>query len=106
MGALPAFPQALAQHALLNLLVDQIADAAVELTRRQTAVLLFLGLNDDPQQFRDIAAAIGLQKAVLTRALATLRFHQFVTCRRSEACRRDVLVSIEAPGRDFLRSLR
>lgn len=103
MNALRAFPQNMALVARLSLLVDQIAADELELTRRQTAVLLFLGLNDGPQQFRDVASAIGLQKGSLFRALRALRGLGLIITRRSEGDRRDVLVSITEAGLQFLR---
>lgn len=106
MQALRSFPQNMALVARFNLLVDQIAEKALELNRRQTAVLLFLGLNDDPQQFRDIAAAVGLQKGSLFRALRALRAAELIITRRAGDDRRDVLVSITEGGVAFLRSLR
>jgi DNA-binding MarR family transcriptional regulator len=73
-----------------------------DLTARQLAVLMTVYLGPPPHTVRGLAAALGVGKPAITRALDTLTRHGLVRRRRDEADGRNVLVQRTVRGAAFL----
>ena len=75
-----------------------VRDGEQDLTFRQMAVLLTVYLEPPPHTVRGLAQKLGVTKPVITRALDTMGRLGFVTRRRDEADRRNVLVHRTVAG--------
>lgn len=73
-----------------------------DLTARQLAVLMTVYLGPPPHTVRGLAAALGVGKPAITRALDTLTRHGLVRRRRDEADGRNVLVQRTVRGSAYL----
>jgi DNA-binding MarR family transcriptional regulator len=73
-----------------------------DLTARQLAVLMTVYLGPPPHTVRGLAAALGVGKPAITRALDTLTRHGLVRRRKDEADGRNVLVQRTAKGAAYL----
>lgn len=73
-----------------------------DLTARQLAVLMTVYLGPPPHTVRGLAAALGVGKPAITRALDTLTRHGLVRRRKDETDGRNVLVQRTVRGSAFL----
>lgn len=89
-------------HALTLALVR---DAVPDLSLRQTAILLTIYLEAPPHTVRGLAQKLGVTKPVITRALDTMGRHGFVSRRRDEADRRNVVIQRTVEGALFVERL-
>ena len=76
-----------------------------DLTARQMAILLTVYLEAPPHTVRGLAEQLGVTKPVITRALDTMGTLGFVTRRRDERDRRNVLVQRTVEGSEYLERL-
>lgn len=74
-----------------------------DLTTRQMAVLLRVYMASPPHTVRGLAAALGVSKPAITRAVDRLEALAYVRRRKDEADRRSVLVQRTVAGSVFLR---
>jgi DNA-binding MarR family transcriptional regulator len=74
-----------------------------DLTTRQMAVLLQVYLQAPPHTVRGLAAALGVSKPAVTRAVDRLESLNFVRRRKDETDKRSVLVQRTVAGSVFLR---
>ncbi len=73
-----------------------------DLSHRQLAILLTVYLEPPPHTVRGLAAALGVTKPVVTRALDTMGALKLVSRHRDEEDRRNVLVKRTIEGALFL----
>lgn len=73
-----------------------------DLTARQLAVLMTVYLSPPPHTVRGLAAALGVGKPAITRALDTLARYGLIRRRRDEADGRNVLVQRTTRGATFI----
>jgi DNA-binding MarR family transcriptional regulator len=76
-----------------------------DMTARQLAVLMTVRLGDPPHTVRGLAAALGVGKPAITRALDTLSRYELVTRRRDPKDGRNVLIENTEKGEGFLTGL-
>ena len=76
-----------------------------DLSQRQLALLFEVYLTPPPHTVRGLAAALGVGKPVITRALDTLGAMDLVRRRRDPDDKRIVLVQRTVKGSVFLRDL-
>jgi len=69
-----------------------------DLSSRQIAILLTIYLEAPPHTVRDLARKLGVTKPVITRALDSLGKLDFVSRRRDEADRRNVVIQRTVSG--------
>lgn len=69
-----------------------------DLSSRQIAILLTIYLETPPHTVRGLAKKLGVTKPVVTRALDTLGKLDFVSRRRDEADRRNVVIQRTVTG--------
>jgi DNA-binding MarR family transcriptional regulator len=77
-----------------------------DLNARQLGVFLICYLEDTPQTVRGLAAALKVDKPVITRALDRLGDLDLTRRKTDPLDRRSVLVQLTKPGNTFLRELR
>lgn len=82
--------------------LQEVRDAAHDLTMRQWAILLSVYLDAPPHTVRGLAAHLGVTKPVVTRALDTMGAMKLVSRHRDEADRRNVLVRRTVEGALFV----
>lgn len=95
--------------------IGLVASDAPDLSARQMAVLLQVGLIDGPHTVRGLAATLNVSKPAITRALDRLgddpaagfglNCHGLVRRRPDPSDRRSVLVTLTDAGRAYLRDL-
>jgi DNA-binding MarR family transcriptional regulator len=78
--------------------LGEVRDVAPDLSMRQMAILLSIYLDPPPHTVRGLAAALGVSKPVITRALDTMGALKLVTRGRDEADRRNVLIRRTVDG--------
>jgi len=83
-------------------LAETVRHRGPDMTTRQLAVFLHVYLAPPPHTVRGLAAALGLSKPVVTRALDSLSRLGYVRRRRDEADRRNVLVQRTVKGAVYL----
>ncbi|MGI9356832.1 MAG: MarR family transcriptional regulator [Rhizobiaceae bacterium] len=83
----------------------QVHNEDPDLTARQMAILLTVYLEAPPHTVRGLAEQLGVTKPVITRALDTMGTLGFVTRRRDERDRRNVLVQRTVEGSEYLERL-
>ena len=88
-----------------NVTVMTVRGEEPDLTARQLAVLMTVHLGAPPHTVRGLAAALGVGKPAITRALDTLTRYGLVRRRRDEADGRNVFVERTVRGQDYLASL-
>lgn len=86
-------------------MLSQARDDAPDLTVRQMAILLTIYLDPPPHTVRGLAAHLGVTKPVITRALDTMGILGFVSRRRDERDRRNVLIQRTVKGSEYLERL-
>lgn len=82
-----------------------LAERLPDLTTRQLALLLHVGLNGGPHTVRGLAEQLGFSKPAVTRALDRLTALGWLLRARDPLDRRSVLVSMTDGGRAFLGDL-
>lgn len=85
--------------------VETVRSDAPDLTARQLAVLMTVGLGPGPHTVRGLAGALNVGKPAITRALDTLSGLGYVQRRRDPKDGRNVFVERTAKGEDFLSRL-
>lgn len=83
--------------------LEGVQAEAPDLTARQAALLLTVYLDEPPHTVRGLAAALGVAKPAITRALDTLSQHGYVRRRRDASDKRNVLVQRTVTGAVFVR---
>lgn len=78
--------------------LHEVRDGAPDLSMRQAAILLTIYLEPPPHTVRGLAAALGVSKPVITRALDTMGAWKLVTRNRDESDRRNVLIKRTVEG--------
>jgi DNA-binding MarR family transcriptional regulator len=85
--------------------VQTVRSEAPDLTARQLAVLMTVGLDPAPQTVRGLAATLNVGKPAITRALDTLSKLGFVQRRRDPKDGRNVFIERTEKGDAFLGQL-
>jgi DNA-binding MarR family transcriptional regulator len=85
--------------------VQTVRSEAPDLTARQLAVLMTVGLDPTPQTVRGLAATLNVGKPAITRALDTLSKLGFVQRRRDPKDGRNVFIERTEKGDTFLGQL-
>jgi DNA-binding MarR family transcriptional regulator len=85
--------------------VQTVRSEAPDLTARQLAVLMTVGLDPTPQTVRGLAATLNVGKPAITRALDTLSKLGFVQRRRDPKDGRNVFIERTEKGDAFLGQL-
>jgi DNA-binding MarR family transcriptional regulator len=88
-----------------NVTVMSVRGEAPDLTARQLAVLMTVHLAPPPHTVRGLAAALGVGKPAITRALDTLSRYDLVRRRRDPMDGRNVLVEKTTRGGEYLAGL-
>ena len=83
-------------------LLRYVRSGQPDLTNRQMALLLVVGLEDGLHTVRGLAARLGVSKPVVTRALNSLSGIDLVKRRVDERDRRSVFIDLTAEGEAFL----
>ncbi len=83
-------------------LLRYVRSGAPDLTNRQMALLLVVGLEGGLHTVRGLAARLGVSKPVVTRALNSLTGLGLVLRRIDERDRRSVFVDLTKAGHEFL----
>jgi DNA-binding MarR family transcriptional regulator len=89
-------------HLWRRVTLDHVRDDGPDLTMRQMAVLMTIYLDPPPHTVRGLAAALGVTKPVITRALDTMGALGLVSRHRDPADKRSVLVKRTVGGALFL----
>ncbi|MFQ5346224.1 MAG: MarR family transcriptional regulator [Rhodothalassiaceae bacterium] len=95
-------PLALWREALMR----SVRSEAPDLSTRQMAILLAVYTTPPPHTVRGLAAALGVAKPVISRALDTLGAHGLLKRKRDARDRRNVLVQRTVRGAVFLSEFR
>lgn len=82
-----------------------VRDGEVDLSARQTAILLTVYLEAPPHTVRALAARLGVTKPVITRALDSMGKQELLTRRRDEKDRRNVLIQRTVKGALYVERL-
>lgn len=85
--------------------LEQVRVDSRDLTLRQMAILLEIYLVPPPHTVRGLAAALGVTKPVITRALDTMGALGLVDRVRDEGDRRNVLIKRTVEGALYLEKL-
>jgi DNA-binding MarR family transcriptional regulator len=85
-------------------LIRYVRSGEPDLTNRQMAMLLIIGLEDGLHTVRGLAARLQVSKPVVTRALNSLTGLGLVERRVDPHDRRSVLIDLTAGGRAFIAS--
>lgn len=75
-----------------------VRDGEHDLSSRQAAILLTIYLDPPPHTVRGLAKKLGVTKPVVTRALDTMGALGYVSRRRDEKDRRNVIVQRTVKG--------
>lgn len=82
-----------------------LSERLPDLTTRQLALLLHVGLMRPPHTVRGLSQILGFSKPAVTRALDRLTGLDYVARQRDPRDRRSVLISLTRGGEAFLSSL-
>jgi DNA-binding MarR family transcriptional regulator len=88
-----------------RVLRSALAERLPDLTTRQLALLLHVGLMRPPHTVRGLSQTLGFSKPAVTRALDRLVGLDFVERQRDPRDRRSVLIRLTRGGESFLASL-
>lgn len=88
-----------------DVMLAQVLDGEVDLSARQTAILLTIYLETPPHTVRGLAKKLNVTKPVITRALDTMGKMDLVARRRDEKDRRNVIVQRTVTGALFVERL-
>ena len=83
-------------------IADSVRRRGADLSARQMAILLSVYIEAPPHTVRGMAAALGISKPAVTRALDTLAKHGFVRRAPDPADGRSILVQRTVKGSVFL----
>jgi len=83
-------------------IADSVRRRGADLSARQMAILLSVYMEAPPHTVRSMAAALGISKPAVTRALDTLAKHGFVRRAPDPADGRSILVKRTVKGSVFL----
>ena len=83
-------------------LLRYVRSGAPDLTNRQMALLLVVGMEEGLHTVRGLAARLGVSKPVVTRALNSLTALDLVRRRMDERDRRSVFIDLTSEGDLFL----
>ncbi len=86
-------------------MLRQVREGDVDLSARQTAILLTIYLEPPPHTVRGLAGRLAVTKPVITRALDSMGKLELVSRRRDEADRRNVIVQRTVKGALFVERL-
>ena len=86
----------------METLVGYVRSGRPDLTNRQMALLLLVYLTQGPHTVRGLAAALGVSKPVVTRALNTLGALGYLRRERDESDRRNIFIAHTELGARFL----
>jgi DNA-binding MarR family transcriptional regulator len=73
-------------------MLDLVRGGELDLSARQTVVLLTLYLEPPPHTVRGLAAKLGVTKPAITRALNSMGKHGLLARRRDETDKRNVVI--------------
>lgn len=85
--------------------LEQVREGPIDLSARQTVILLTIYLEMPPHTVRGLARKLGVTKPVITRALDTMGGLDLVSRRRDPADRRNVMVQRTVTGALFVEKL-
>lgn len=88
-----------------RVMLAQVREEGHDLSLRQLAILLHIYLVPPPHTVRGLAAALGVTKPVITRALDTMGALQLVDRARDERDRRNVIIKRTVTGALYLERL-
>lgn len=77
----------------------------IDLSSRQTVILLTIYLDPPPHTVRGLASKLGVSKPVITRALDAMGELELVTRRRDPVDRRNVIIQRTVRGALFVEQL-
>ncbi len=100
-----ALSQREALDVLCRLMVENVRTGSADLTARQQAVLLIVGMEAGPHTVRGLALRLNLAKPAVSRALDALARHDFIRRRPDEDDLRSVFIERTAAGGEHLRAL-
>ena len=83
-------------------LIGLVQSDLPDLTNRQMAIILSVGLTPGPHTVRGLAQRLGVSKPVVTRALNKLGSLGYLRRQRDEADGRNIFVEMTPPGALFL----
>ena len=86
----------------LEALSESVRGEGPDLSARQTAMLLTIYLRPQPHTVRGLAAALGVAKPVVTRAIDALSRLGYVRRRRDEKDKRNVFIERTVKGSVYL----
>ena len=92
--------------AWMRTLIHYVRSGEPDLTNRQMALLMLIYLTPGPHTVRGIAAALGVSKPVVTRALNTLGSLGYLRRERDQDDRRNIFVVRTKDGTQFLESFK
>jgi DNA-binding MarR family transcriptional regulator len=75
-----------------DVMLDLVRGGELDLSARQTVVLLTLYLEPPPHTVRGLAAKLGVTKPAITRALNSMGKHGLLARRRDETDKRNVVI--------------
>ncbi|MBO0345697.1 MarR family transcriptional regulator [Roseibium sp. CAU 1637] len=82
-----------------------VRDSEQDLSARQLTILLTVYLEPPPHTVRGLAAKLDVTKPAITRALDTLGGMRFLSRKRDEADRRNVIITRTVEGSQYLENL-
>lgn len=86
-------------------IADYVRSGLPDLTNRQMAIFLAVSLSQGPHTVRGLAAALGLSKPVITRALNKLSELGYLRRQRDLTDRRNVIIAPTDKGAQFLEHI-
>jgi DNA-binding MarR family transcriptional regulator len=90
----------------MRTLINYVRSGEADLTNRQMALLMMIYLTPGPHTVRGIAAALGVSKPVVTRALNTLGSLGYLRRERDQDDRRNIFVVRTKDGTQFLENFK
>lgn len=88
-----------------RLMLAQVRSESPDLTQRQMAVLMTVGMAEGPHTVRGLAATLNVHKPAITRALDRLDDLGLAQREPDPRDRRSVLVALTTKGRRALREM-
>ena len=90
----------------MRTLIGYVRSGEPDLTNRQMALLMLVYLTPGPHTVRGLAAALGVSKPVVTRALNTLGALGYLRRQRDQDDRRNIFVVRTEDGTVFLERFK
>ncbi len=88
-----------------DVMLAEVRDDEIDLSARQTTILLTIYLEPPPHTVRGLAEKLAVTKPAITRALDTMGRAGLVSRRRDEADRRNVIVQRTVKGALYVERL-